>query len=317
MVPARGHRGRRAAETVNGELDVRALPSAESVLGQGSGESRETAQRPEGDAVRLFARYWSWRSIWESTTTSSTWGALVARDPTHQPGSGSARRELTMRDLFEAPTVAELAERVSGATGRPGRCWWRGSGPNGCPVAGAAAAVGDPADREGHRRFLECLQLPDRPAARGDLDPNDVHRGSRRRHRPPRGAAHGVRRTRRRTGPADPGLGTARRHRRRRRSRRGARARGPQRWDARSTSPPRSRPGHGDPGRGGRAGAGAGAAPHRDDEWSDRPLLRDLMVAYAARSRARHPSGRRCRCSTRTSRCGSERCSASRPTPIP
>ena len=42
------------------------------------------------------------------------------------------------------------------------------------------------------------------------------------------------------------------------------------------------------------------------------PLTRDLMTAYVARARARRPPGPRWRCSTRTTACGSVRCSAPR-----
>ena len=45
------------------------------------------------------------------------------------------------------------------------------------------------------------------------------------------------------------------------------------------------------------------------------PLARDLAAAYAARPPAGPRSGRRCRCSTPTTRSGSARCSATRATP--
>ncbi|MBM4481420.1 hypothetical protein GS444_21905 [Rhodococcus hoagii] len=44
------------------------------------------------------------------------------------------------------------------------------------------------------------------------------------------------------------------------------------------------------------------------------PLARDVMTAYAARSRERPPVGRRSTCSTPTTRCGSARSSAARTT---
>lgn len=51
------------------------------------------------------------------------------------------------------------------------------------------------------------------------------------------------------------------------------------------------------------------------DAGSWRPLATDLATAYRARTGGDAPGGRRCRCSTRTTRCGSARSSVRRTTP--
>ncbi len=101
--------------TVNGKLDVRALPSAESVLGQGSGESREPRNALEGTLCRLFAEVLELEvdlgiddNFFDLGGHSLLATRLISR------ARAVLAAELTMRDLFEAPTVAELAERVSG-----------------------------------------------------------------------------------------------------------------------------------------------------------------------------------------------------------
>ena len=153
------------------------------------------------------------------------------------------------------------------------------------------------------------------------LDAGGAGRGAARRDRPARGAAHGL-----------PGSSTASRTS-------GSCAPGELDWELEVA--PRSAPDELDGGgrprrrrirstcrrelpvravavrdRAGGARAGAGGAPHRQRRLVDwRRWLRDLSagVRRAARRRGRR-SGRRCRCSTPTTRCGSGSCSAPRTT---
>ncbi|MFC9514919.1 amino acid adenylation domain-containing protein [Nocardiaceae bacterium NPDC056970] len=115
MVPAAVIAVEELPMTVNGKLDVRALPSAESVLGQGSGESREPRAGVEETLCRLFAEVLELEvdlgiddNFFDLGGHSLLATRLISR------ARVELAAELTMRDLFEAPTVAELARRIRG-----------------------------------------------------------------------------------------------------------------------------------------------------------------------------------------------------------
>ncbi|RVW06542.1 non-ribosomal peptide synthetase [Rhodococcus spongiicola] len=102
--------------TVNGKLDVRALPSADTVLGRADGESRAPRNLVEDTLCRLFGEVLelpedAGLGIDDSFFDLGGHSLLATRLMSRARGDLSA--ELTMRDLFEAPTVAELAERIA------------------------------------------------------------------------------------------------------------------------------------------------------------------------------------------------------------
>ncbi|GAB2664196.1 amino acid adenylation domain-containing protein [Prescottella soli] len=101
--------------TVNGKLDVRALPSADTVLGQGSDESRAPRDAVEEALCRLFGEVLELDvelGIDDNFFDLGGHSLLATRLISRARAELSA--ELTMRDLFEAPTVAELARRIFG-----------------------------------------------------------------------------------------------------------------------------------------------------------------------------------------------------------
>ncbi|RVW00669.1 non-ribosomal peptide synthase/polyketide synthase [Rhodococcus xishaensis] len=103
--------------TVNGKLDVRALPSADTVLGRAGGESRAPRNPVEDTLCRLFGEVLelpedTGPGIDDNFFDLGGHSLLATRLMSRARAELSA--ELTMRDLFEAPTVAELAERIAG-----------------------------------------------------------------------------------------------------------------------------------------------------------------------------------------------------------
>ncbi|WP_433609984.1 amino acid adenylation domain-containing protein [Prescottella agglutinans] len=155
--------------TVNGKLDVRALPSAESVLGQGSGESREPRNALEGTLCRLFAEVLELEvdlgiddNFFDLGGHSLLATRLISR------ARAVLAAELTMRDLFEAPTVAELAERVSGRDRSTRPVLVAGERPERLPLSPAQQRLWVIQQMEGTSaayNFPIVLRL------RGDLDP--------------------------------------------------------------------------------------------------------------------------------------------------
>ena len=196
-----------------------------------------------------------------------------------------------MRVLFDARTPERLRPgrppaRARAAAGRPG--------PPGSAAAlpGAAAAL---AARPARPRF-QRLQLPAAgPGGRRDRRARALARPGRRGG-PARGAAHAglrlgaARRTSRCCPPAtSAGAG----------GRPGGRGWSPRPFDLAAELPIRAAASR----RATSTVLGAGAAPHRDDEWSDGPLLRDLTPPTSPASTAGRRPSPRCRCSTPTTRC--------------
>ncbi|QCQ93711.1 non-ribosomal peptide synthetase [Rhodococcus sp. SGAir0479] len=100
--------------TVNGKLDVRALPSADTVLGR-AGDSRPPRDGVEETLCGLFAEVLELDvelGIDDDFFALGGHSLLATRLISRARAELSA--DLTMRDLFEAPTVARLAWRVSG-----------------------------------------------------------------------------------------------------------------------------------------------------------------------------------------------------------
>ena len=212
--------------------------------------------------------------------------------------------ELSLRDFFEHPSVAGLAVLLGGAQdGRQGLV----PQPRGehIPLSYAQRRLW----------FLNRLEGPSPtyniPLAiqlTGTLDVAALRAALARRGRQARKPAHHVPGNRRDAPPGDPGPGAGHAEPGCHRGRTGGTGR-----RGRHGHPLRLRPG--------RRAAGAGEPVHRDrptshvlvllvhhiaaDGWSLGPLLRDLSAAYAARAGGDAHTGRRCRCSTPTTRSGS------------
>lgn len=160
--------------TVNGKLDVRALPSADTVLGRGTGESRPPRDAVEETLCRLFGEI---LELPEDTSLGiddnffDLGGHSLLATRLISRARAELSAELTMRDLFEAPTAAELAARVAGRSEstRPGLV--AGERPEHLPLSPAQQRLWliqqiekDTAESASSYNFPIVLRL------RGDLD---------------------------------------------------------------------------------------------------------------------------------------------------
>ena len=297
--------------TVNGKLDVAGAARAAT---SPSRRPRARARRPRKTLCGLFAEVLGRAARSASTTTSSTSAGTRCWPPGWSAGPARALgADLAIRDLFEAPTVAELAAPASPARprdARPALVAGRAAGraaavarSSGCgsssswsgtsaaynfplvlrlrgalDVAALRAALADVVGRHEALRtvFAERDGVPYQrvvPAARTPSTV-DVVDGRRR----PASVADGGR-AGRSTWPPSCRCGSPSRRRRRRRARAGR--------CCCTTSPPTSGP----------TGRSCATWPPPTPPGS---------------AGARAGAGRRCRCSTPTTRCGSASCSATR-----
>ncbi|MFD1815641.1 amino acid adenylation domain-containing protein [Rhodococcus gannanensis] len=95
--------------TVNGKLDVRALPPVPDSVG---GSSRPPADRVEAVLCALFGEVLEVRDVGPEDDFFDLGGHSLLATRVISRARAALDTELTMRDLFEAPTVADLAERV-------------------------------------------------------------------------------------------------------------------------------------------------------------------------------------------------------------
>ncbi|MFC7447922.1 amino acid adenylation domain-containing protein [Rhodococcus daqingensis] len=95
--------------TVNGKLDVRALPPVPDAVGSGS---RGPADHIEQALCELFGEVLDVSEPGVEDSFFDLGGHSLLATRLISRARSALSTELTMRDLFEAPTVAELAERV-------------------------------------------------------------------------------------------------------------------------------------------------------------------------------------------------------------
>ncbi|WP_072687015.1 non-ribosomal peptide synthetase [Rhodococcus marinonascens] len=102
--------------TVNGKLDVKALPSADGILGARGRERTEPRTDTERVLTGLFEEILGVPAPGVDDNFFDLGGHSLLATRLISRARGALEADLTMRDLFEAPTVAELAARIGDDT---------------------------------------------------------------------------------------------------------------------------------------------------------------------------------------------------------